>query len=79
MNKKTSTGFIRFGRDPGFIRFGRNIDDDQNRHGSEKNAVLIGNQERNGRASDSFLRFGRDSEEVNDTGLDDDEGDSIGQ
>lgn len=59
--------FLRLGRDPKFIRLGRSVDDEKTT-GYETNSEMMVNasQLRKARARDHFLRFGRDSEELND-------------
>ncbi|XP_013171507.1 PREDICTED: FMRFamide-related peptides-like [Papilio xuthus] len=63
---KRVSNFVRLGRDPKFIRLGRSVDDEKT---YEQNTDLYvnGNPQRKNRARDSFVRLGRDSEDVIET------------
>ncbi|KAJ0172578.1 hypothetical protein K1T71_011717 [Dendrolimus kikuchii] len=68
---KKSASFVRFGRDPAFIRFGRSVDEE--RPGYEQTADTKTYAQRKQRARDHFIRLGRDSEELNENEVDEEE------
>lgn len=67
---KKQASFVRFGRDPSFVRFGRSADEERP---YQQTADTKTYAQRKQRARDHFIRLGRDSEELNDNEVEEEE------